>query len=181
MSEAAEKTESLRDYAEMLGSPDANTTGRMRARLDEFMRRRTRARRRRVRLAIAAVVLGAAFATALAIGLREDPPHAITAESERAIELGGARLVLRAGASVRTDPADDGRIELLAGELEVTVAGGRSFAVTSGEFEVRADRGRFVVRHTDALPMVTVLRDDAVVTGPGLPAAGVRVLESPTR
>jgi ferric-dicitrate binding protein FerR (iron transport regulator) len=181
MSDAAEKTESLRDYAEMLGSPDASTTGRMRTRLDDFMHRRVAARRRRLRLGLALVAIAFAIAAGLAIGLRDDAPHAITAESERAIELGGARVVMRAGASVRTDAADDRHVELIAGEIDVTVAPGRPFVVTSGEFEVHAPSGRFAVRHTDGLPVVEVLRDHAVLHGPGLPPSGVWVLESPAR
>jgi ferric-dicitrate binding protein FerR (iron transport regulator) len=160
----------------MLGSPDASTTGRMRSRLDEFMHRRALARRRRLRLGLVIAAVVFAIAAGLAIGLRDPVPHAISADSERAIELGGARVLLRAGASVRTVADDETRIELVGGEIEVTVATGRPFVVHSGEFEVHAQSGRFSVRHTDGLPVVTALRDDVVLHGPGLPTSGVRVL-----
>lgn len=180
MTDPAHRTESLKDYAAMLGSPDPTTTGRMRARLEQYMHDR-RARRRRVLAAVViALVLGGIVAAIVAITPRSEHATIVQADDEpRVFELGGARIELQPGASVRTAEHDDARLELVAGEIDAAVPAERSFVVQSGAFEVRAMDARIRVRHTADVPVVTVVRGEAELRGPGLPASGIRVLESP--
>jgi ferric-dicitrate binding protein FerR (iron transport regulator) len=103
----------------------------------------------------------------------------LTADDDRAVEIGQATLVLRAGSSIRPDERDDGRVELDSGEIEVTVPAGHAFVVRSGEFDVKAEAARFSVRHTAGVPVVTVGHGDVVLFGPDLPASGIRILASP--
>jgi ferric-dicitrate binding protein FerR (iron transport regulator) len=170
----------MKDYAGMLGAPDPSTTARMRARLEQYMQER-RARRRRA-LGVGAVVSVAAaiLLAVVVLGPERTPDSVVRAPDEpRALELGRARLDLRAGSELRTDAADDARAELLVGEVEITIPHEASFALQSGSYEVRVSSGRVVVRHTDGVPVVTVVRGEAELRGPGLPSSGIRVLESP--
>ena len=175
MTEPAQKTESLRDYTEVLGSPDPVTTDRMRARLDDYLVKRQRRRGRQWWLWIGiAGVLGAAVAVAVLVG---DDETLLSADSDRVVEIGDATLLLRPGSSIRPDEHDDARVELMRGEVEVI---GHAFVVRSGEFEVHAQQeARFSVRHTAGVPVVTVIRGHATLFGPDLPASGIRILASP--
>lgn len=172
---------SLVAYSESFAEPDDETTSRMRDRVTgwvgERRRRRARIRRWLAATGVLALALGTGLGGYWFARAEVDPTPALLHAGEvgQRVELPGVGAVeLAPGASVRlAGPERPGALELVEGEVGLDVSGPERAELRCGAFTVEAHDARLRVRRTASLPIVTVSRGQARLSGPDLPAAGV--------
>jgi ferric-dicitrate binding protein FerR (iron transport regulator) len=178
----AQLSRSMSAYVEQLGEPDEATTSRLRERVTSFVQehetRRRRLRRRLIALggvaAIAAVAAGAWW-----VGAGSTPAPVLVGGGDGGQQIGlpgRGELALAAGSAIRfVDEPGQGTVEIVSGTVRVLAIGGEAapIVVRSGGYEIQAEDAELELRHTGALPVVTVERGRALLSGPELPAPGL--------
>lgn len=182
MTAPAERTRSMRAYAEAFGNPSDEASTRMAKRLEAMIVEEEAGGGRRRWWLVWVVAVALIGGTGLAVGLwlgdtTSDGVVAASTSAQR-LRLAAGSAVLKPGAEVRV-LHDDGRsvLELRAGVIELDA--GRSSAgiqVLNGPYTVEASDARLQVEHSEGVPVVTVSSGEAVVRGPDLPPAGVVVI-----
>jgi ferric-dicitrate binding protein FerR (iron transport regulator) len=182
MMDDASLSRSISAYVDTFGEPDHETTSRMRKRLTDFVEAEEGRRRRRrttlVWVAVGVALLGVGSFAAARLGFvgGSGPAQISGGASGQTVEIPGhGRLELAPGAQLRIegDLAAGGALELGAGSAQLDLPKGAAVRLRSGGYELELEDARVVVRHTDSLPVVDVLRGRVRLFGPDLPLSGV--------
>lgn len=191
MNDPAERSRPMSVYADTYGEPDFETTSRMRSRIMGYLEERE-ADRRRFRHWVQAVVVTLVIGVAGvgiwlwqsggdegqgaedAAGVLATVGHAQEVKLERDDRV---LLLPHSGIRVRRDDGDAAVIELLEGELELRLdeVGARTVRVGVGDYEVDVHAARVSIRRTRGVPLVTVYEGFVRLSGPQLPADGIRI------
>lgn len=156
---------------------------RLRQRLDAAHGER-RARRQLLRWGAAVVAAAAAFVLVWATAIHRPAPlqavrvHTGARAQEVSLPHQGQLLVAaNSDVELQASPETGAVVELRRGEVTLRVhrAAGNRWRVRSGPYEVEALGTKFRVRWTPAVPDVSVEEGVVLLTGPSLPADGVRI------
>jgi len=182
MTAPAERTKSMRAYADAFGEPDVDASKRMEQRLESMIAKdeaRGGSGRRWLVWAVVVVLIGGAGVTVgIWLGQRGGDGVVTASSNPQRLRLAAGSVVLSPGAKLRV-LHDDGRsvLELRAGAIDLDAdEGGAGMQVLSGPYTVEALGARLRVEHTDSVPVVTVTTGEAIVRGPNLPGDGVLVV-----
>jgi ferric-dicitrate binding protein FerR (iron transport regulator) len=165
-------------YAATHGEPDEPTTSRMRGRLASYLDDREARRRRRTRglagLVALLLVVGGGFAAAT-LGRQSAEGRELRGGTDAKHDTAAGELRLDADATVVvTTSGTSTRVELRTGRVElVPRSGSGPVEIAVGPFVVQARGSRLAVRAGAGTPLVTVDEGTALLSGPGLPAAGL--------
>jgi ferric-dicitrate binding protein FerR (iron transport regulator) len=185
MSEAVGRSQRLQAYAETFGEPDHEASARLRERVRQFMHERDQRRRRWRHWLQAAAVTAIALSGATVWALRRDAPidpeagAIVTDDTVQTLELSDGRIVLVAARTRLQVVRDDEAglvIALEAGEIELGESEhARPARIDCGEHAIALAGDGVRVRQTGGVPMVVVRSGAVQLSGPGLPAGGVRL------
>ena len=186
MKDVRSRSRSMTAFADTHGPPDAETTARMRERLQSKLRDREVDRAKwstwvKASL-VTAVVLGllgfGAWQMGWLGGGSDSPSRGVITATDRPMELehDWGEIVLAPHTLVRLGEQDDvTEIELVEGEIELRShdATAIPMRVRIGAYEVAGESARFAVHRTPGVPLVTVYVGRVQLKGPDLPSSGV--------